>query len=256
MTKNIDLSRHTSIGIGPCVEVQIIEKEGDFSEYFILGRGNNLLISNNPPKMAMLGDNFDYIKIINGMLVVGAATSSGKLLTFCRKNNIAGFELLAKLPGNMGGLVKMNAGLKEWEIFNNLICITTNHGTFHKNQIEYGYRHTVIDGVIFEICFLIKEGFNQEMMDFFIKLRDNQPHEKSAGSCFKNPTNIAAGKLIQDVGLKGFRIGDMAFSEKHANFLVNLGNGKFEDAMQLIQLAVQKVKSEFDITLQTEIIIL
>lgn len=257
MRKTINLAKYTSMGIGPIVEVDIIKNENDYKDYhFILGRGNNLLVSNNPPKLAILGENYDYIKIQNDMLIVGAATSSGKLLTFCKKNNIGGFELLAKLPGNIGGLVKMNAGLKEWEIFNNLICITTNQGTFHKNHLEYSYRHTKIEGVILEICFNIKNGFDEKMMEFFIKLRDNQPHEKSAGSCFKNPQNCAAGKLIEDVGLKGFRIGDMAFSKIHANFLVNLGDGNFEDALILINLAKLKVFTQFGINLETEIIIL
>ncbi len=253
MTKTVDLSRHTSIGIGPVVEVKIIDKQSDYSGEFILGRGNNLLISPTPPKMAMLGENYDYIEIKNNILVVGAATSSGKLLTFCKKNNIGGFELLAKLPGNIGGLVKMNAGLKEWEIFNHIICVTTNQGTFHKNFIKFGYRHTKLDGIILEACFEINKGFDNNLMDYFIKLRDNQPHEKSAGSCFKNPPNNFAGKLIEDAGLKGFRIGNMAFSEVHANFLVNLGGGTFDEAIAVINHAKETIKKKFDVDLELEV---
>ena len=253
MTKTIDLSRHTSIGIGPIAQVKIIENVGDCGDEFIIGRGNNLLISPTPPRLAMLGDCYDYIEIKNNILVVGAATSSGKLLTFCKKHDIAGFELLAKLPGNIGGLVKMNAGLKEWEIFENLICLTTNRGTFHKKQISHAYRSTNIDGVILEVCFEIKNGFDQKMMDFFIKLRDNQPGEKSAGSCFKNPPNAFAGKLIEEAGLKGFQKGQMAFSAKHANFLVNLGGGTFEDAIWLIEHAKNTIKEKFGVDLELEI---
>lgn len=253
MTKTVDLSRHTSIGIGPTVEVKIIEKQSDYCDEFVLGRGNNLLISPNPPKMAMLGENYDYIEIKNNILIVGAATSSGKLLTFCKKNNISGFEFLAKLPGNIGGLVKMNAGLKEWEIFNHLICVTTNQGTFHKNFIKFSYRNAQLKGIILEACFEINRGFDTELMDFFIKLRDNQPHEKSAGSCFKNPPNNFAGKLIEEAGLKGYRVGNMAFGEKHANFLVNLGSGTFEEATEIIKFAQKTVKEKFAVDLELEI---
>jgi len=135
MTKLIDFKKYTSIHIGGKHQVQIINEIGNYSGYRILGRGNNTLISNNPPSLAILGENFDYIKEEDNLLLVGAATTSGKLLTYCRKNDIAHFELLAKLPGNMGGLVKMNAGLKQWEIFNYLYSITTQDGVILKQDI-------------------------------------------------------------------------------------------------------------------------
>jgi len=84
-------------------------------------------------------------------------------------------------------------------------------------------------------------------------MRDNQPHMPSAGSCFKNPQGQSAGFLIESVGLKGYKIGNMSFSEQHANFLVNLGNGTFEDAMALINLAKKRVKEKFNISLELEI---
>ena len=83
--------------------------------------------------------------------------------------------------------------------------------------------------------------------------RDNQPKEPSAGSCFKNPPNNFAGKLLDESGLKGFKIGNMAFCETHANFLVNLGNGTFGDALQLIELAKRKVFEKSGIELELEI---
>ena len=93
------------------------------------------------------------------------------------------------------------------------------------------------------------------MQNEFVKMRDNQPQIASAGSCFKNPKGDFAGRLIEAVGLKGHRIGDMEFSNTHANFLVNHGNGTFEDAIHLIDLAKKKVKEEFNIDLEEEIII-
>ena len=93
------------------------------------------------------------------------------------------------------------------------------------------------------------------MLKEFNKMRDNQPHVPSAGSCFKNPKGDFAGRLIQEVGLKGKRRGDMSFSEQHANFLVNNGDGTFEDAIYLINLAKEKIKEQFDIDIEEEIII-
>jgi UDP-N-acetylmuramate dehydrogenase len=256
MKKTIDFKKYTSIHIGPKCEVKIIDEIGKYSGYKIIGKGNNLLLSPNPPKLAILGDHFDYIIQKNNKLIVGAATTSGKLLTYCKKNNIAHFELLAKLPGNMGGLVKMNAGLKQWEIFNHLYSITTEKGTFLKEEIPHSYRDTQIDGIIFEIVFTIENGYDKELQKMFNQMRENQPSLPSAGSCFKNPKSNSAGYLIEKAGLKGYTIGGMAFSSIHANFLVNLGGGTYDEAIKLISLAKQKVKEQFDIELEEEIIIL
>lgn len=253
MTKKINFKKYTSIHIGGEYDVKIIDQIGDYSEYKILGRGHNSLISNNPPALAILGDEFDYIKEKNGLLIVGAATSSGKLLTYCRKNNIAHFELLAKLPGNMGGLIKMNAGLKKWEIFNFLHSIKTQDGIFLKDEIPHSYRYTKINGIVYEVRFIIEKGYDKEQQKVFNKMRDNQPNLPSAGSCFKNPEKFSAGYLIENVGLKGYQIGGMSFSELHANFLVNLGDGTYDEAIELITLAKNKVKEKFNIDLEVEI---
>jgi len=257
MQKTIDFKKYSSISIGGKHTVKVINEVANYPKYYIIGRANNLLVSNNPPPIAILGDEFDYIIQKDGKLIVGASTSSGKLLTYCRNNNIANLELLAKLPGNIGGLVKMNAGLKQWEIFNNLISIKTQDGQILKDDINHSYRYTNIKGIIFEVTFDIEYGFSKEQQNMFIKMRDNQPKMPSAGSCFKNPKNThSAGYLIDKVGLKGHTIGGMAFSSLHANFLVNIGDGTFDEAIKLINLAKQKVKDEFDITLEEEIIIL
>jgi len=253
MFKTINFKKYTSIHIGGEYNVKVINEIGEYSQFRILGRGNNILISNTPPPMALLGEKFDYIEQVDDKLIVGAATSSGKLLTYCRKNDIAHFELLAKLPGNMGGLVKMNAGLKEWEIFNYLYSIKTQDGEILKKDIPHSYRHTQIDGIIYEITFIVEKGYDKELQKMFNTMRDNQPNLPSAGSCFKNPKDNSAGYLIEQVGLKGYQIGNMAFSSQHANFLVNLGEGTFDDATKLINLAKEKVKKQFNIELELEI---
>lgn len=254
--RTIDFKKYSSIKIGPVLDVLEINEIGDYSDYQIIGRGNNLLISPNVNKnFAILGSAFDYIKQEGNLLYVGCATTSGKLLTFTRNNDIANLEFLAKLPGNLGGLVKMNAGLKSWEMFNYIYSIKTKDGYIKKEDVEYSYRETKLDTIVYEVVFNIEYGFSKDMLKEFNKMRDNQPHVPSAGSCFKNPKGDFAGRLIQEIGLKGQRRGDMSFSEEHANFLVNYGDGTFEDAIYLIEVAKKKIKEQFSIDIEEEIII-
>jgi len=255
MDKIIDFKRYSSIHIGDKHSVKIINDISNYDDYTILGRCNNTLISPYAKNLAILGDKFDYIYQKDEKLIVGAATSSGKLLTYCKKNDIANFELLAKLPGNMGGLVKMNAGLKEYEIFNHLHSIKTQDGIILKKDIPHSYRYTNIKGIVYEVTFDIQKGYCKQTQDMFVHMRDNQPNLPSAGSCFKNPKEYSAGYLIENVGLKGYVIGGMSFSSQHANFLVNLGDGTYNEAIELINLAKQKVKDKFNIDLELEIII-
>jgi len=253
--KEIDFSRYSSLKIGPKADVLVINKIGEYPEYEILGRANNVLISPNHPKFAILGEEFDYIRKEDDLLYVGCATTSGKLLTFTRNNDIADLEFLAKLPGNIGGLVKMNAGLKSWEVFNYIHSIKTKDGYIKKEDINYSYRHTKIDTIVYEVVFDISYGFSKDKLKQFNKMRDNQPHAASAGSCFVNPDGDYAGRLIEAIGLKGFEKGSMSFSKEHANFLVNNGDGTYEDAVYLIDLAKSKIKEQFNIDIKEEVII-
>jgi len=257
MTKTIHFATYSSIRIGPSVDVLILDAPVALPEgYRIIGGANNVLVSPNPPKLAMLGKCFDFIRREANVLHVGGATPSGKMLSFAKKHNLAGFELMQKLPGTMGGMIAMNAGLKEWEVFNNLIAIRTEKGWIEKEAIEHGYRFAKIEGIVYEATFTCKEGFDEALLAMFKKMRDNQPQYPSAGSCFKNPKGHYAGKLIEDVGFKGKRIGNMSFSEQHANFLVNLGGGTYEEAIALIGLVKEEVFNRFEVSLEEEIIIL
>jgi len=256
-TKLIDFSKYSSIKIGQQEDVSILEKCSDFTDkHYLLGSSNNTLIGTQPPPLIILSKRYDYIKIEDNILKIGGATPSGKIASFCKKNDIADFEFVSHLPGTLGGLVYMNAGLKEYEIFNNLINITTCSGLKEKEEIDFGYRYTDINSPILEATFKISYGFDKEKVELFKKMRSNQPSTPSAGSCFKNPEGDYAGRLIEAVGLKGNKIGSMEFSQVHANFLVNHGGGTFDDAISLIKEAQQRVLKEFDIWLECEIIIL
>ena len=256
-TKDINFKNYSSFKIGGVIEVSLLEDDFfNLDEYYLIGSCNNTLVGSNPPKLMMLSKKYNYIKIEDNLLKIGGATPSGKIASFCKKNDIANFELVSHLPGKLGGLVYMNAGLKEFEIFNHLVSIKTTSGIKMKKDIAFGYRYTDIKEPILEASFKLTSGFDIDKVAMFKKMRENQPSTPSAGSCFKNPQGDYAGRLIEAVGLKGVMQGNMCFSKEHANFLVNNGNGTFEDAMYLIQEAQKKVYTAFSIWLECEIVVL
>jgi UDP-N-acetylmuramate dehydrogenase len=255
--KTIDFSKFSSIKVGNKIEVLMIEK-GDIipQDRLIIGHANNLLVSPTPPELMMLSKDFDFMELNKDILTIGCATPTGKVVSFARKHDIAGFEFFSKLPGSVGGMIAMNAGVKSYEIFNILESIKINDEWIEKDNIEYGYRFAKLCGVVTEARFKITHGFSQELLDSLIALRANQPKEPSAGSAFKNPPNDYAGRIIEAIGLKGVRKGGMGWSEVHANFLVNFGGGNFEDALYLLTEAKKRAKEQFGIELQEEIQVL
>ncbi len=255
--KTIDFSRYSSIRVGQPTEVLMIEK-GDTipRDHYLIGGANNLLVSPTPPPLMMLSKDFAYIQEKEEMLIIGAAMPTGRIVSYMKKHDIAGFEFCAKLPGTLGGMLAMNAGVKTYEIFNILHSIEIDGVWIPKEEIPHGYRFARLGGTATAAKFKIERGYDRHLHDELLKLRANQPSDPSAGSAFKNPENDAAGRLIDAVGLKGFRKGDMAWSNIHANFLVNLGNGSFHDAKYLLDLAKERVWEKFHIALQEEIILL
>jgi len=255
--KTIDFSKFSSFKIGPIVDVALLEHAEQWSDaHYLIGACNNTLVGPFPPPLMTLSKEYDFIKIEENTLIIGAATPSGKVASYCKKNNIANFEFLSHLPGKLGGLIYMNAGLKEYEIFNILTHIRTTSGIKTKDELCYGYRYTNINEPILEASFVLEHGFCPQKLEMFKKMRANQPSTPSAGSCFKNPQGDYAGRLIEAVGLKGVMRGNMCFSTQHANFLVNHGSGVFEDAIWLIEEAQSRVYKAFGIWLECEIVVL
>jgi UDP-N-acetylmuramate dehydrogenase len=252
--KTIDFSKFSSIKIGQATEVLMIEKGDDIpGDRYLIGGANNLLISPNPPALMMLSKDFAAIKEEDSMLTIGAAMPTGRILSYVKKHDIAGFEFCSKLPGTLGGMLAMNAGVKTYEIFNILHSVKINGKWILAKEIKHGYRYAELGGFATHARFKTDKGFDQALLESLLNLRSNQPSHPSAGSAFKNPENDHAGRLIEAVGLKGLRKGDMQWSELHANFLVNLGEGTFEEAKYLIDLAKEKVSEKFDIVLKEEI---
>ena len=255
--KTIDFSKYSSIKVGQPTEVLMIEKDDTLpTDRYLIGGANNLLISPTPPPLMMLSKDFAFIKEEEGYLTIGAAMPTGRIVSYTKKHDISGFEFCSKLPGTLGGMLAMNAGVKSYEIFNILHAIKINGKWTQVEDIEHGYRFAKLDGIATEAKFKIVKGFDAQLLNDLLNLRSNQPHNPSAGSAFKNPENDYAGRLIEEVGFKGLRKGDMQWSDVHANFLVNLGNGTFSDAKYLIDLVKEEVLEKCEITLIEEIKIL
>ena len=253
-SKTIDFSKYSSIKVGQPTEVMMIEKGDEIpKDRYLIGGANNLLISPTPPPLMMLSKDFAYIEQKDDMLTIGTAMPTGRIVSYARKNDISGFEFCAKLPGTLGGLLAMNAGVKSYEIFNILHSIEINGQWIPREKIDHGYRYAQLGGVATAAKFKIHRGFDQDLLNELLAMRNNQPHEPSAGSAFKNPLNDHAGRLIESVGLKGVKKGNMQWSDIHANFLVNLGGGTYEDAKTLLELAKEKVKAQYGIALKEEI---
>ena len=256
-TKTIDFSTYSSIRIGQPIEVLLIEKDDIIpTDRYLIGGANNLLISPNPSPLMMLSKDFATIVEKDGMLEIGAAMPTGRIVSYAKKHDIAGFEFCAKLPGTLGGMLAINAGVKSYEVYDILHSVQINGRWVMKEQIPHGYRFAELGGIATAARFEIHRGYSQTLNEELRAMRANQPNDPSAGSAFKNPIGDAAGRLIDAVGLKGYRQGDMAWSKVHANFLVNLGSGTYEDAIMLIELAKEKVFKVFGVLLEEEIKIL
>ncbi|MCR2054533.1 UDP-N-acetylmuramate dehydrogenase [Campylobacter helveticus] len=256
----IDFKKYSSVRIGSVFEVELLDSVAEF-DGFLIGGANNLLISDTPKKMGILSDKFDFIKILDKntefiTLQIGCATKSSTMYQFAKQHNLKGFEFLTKIPGKLGGLLKMNAGLKDCNISTNLSKIMTAKGEIKREDIAFSYRFCPLNMPFFWAEFKLNYGFDTEK-DVALKLaRNNQPSGASFGSIFKNPSGDFAGRLIESVGLKGFSKNDAKLSEKHANFLINKKNATFDDAIFLIELARKRVFEEFGIKLENEVIIL
>ena len=200
----------------------------------------------------------------------GAGVSLARLCIFALDNSLSGLEFAYGIPGTVGGAVYMNAGAYGGEIKDVLKCVT--HITLELiteqksvGELSLSYRHSFYsdnDGYFilnaqFELQKDDPKLIKERMDDFLSRRKSKQPIEyPSAGSTFKRPDGYFAGKLIEDCGLKGYRIGGAMVSEKHAGFVINYDNATTEDILNLITYIQKTVKEKTGITLETEVKIL
>jgi len=232
-----------------------------------LGAGSNILVSDEGfDGIIASTKNLSGIEELEGFLNVLAGTRVNSLIGYCVKNNLAGLEFLTGIPGTIGGCLIMNAGTKQKSISDavKIVEYMNHEGIWlkeNKKNLLWKYRHSQLKEKSFFIfsCSLKTEAGNRETIrriiaDTMQKRKTSQPLEyPSAGSVFKNPPDGFAGKLIEDAGLKGYRIGDAAVSEKHANFIINLGSATSSDIWKIICHIQETVKKQYNINLETEI---
>ena len=239
--------------------------------YFVLGNGSNLLVSDEgyDGVMVYLGEEFSEVEINGMQMRAKAATLLGKVARMAMEEGLAGLEFAAGIPGSLGGGVVMNAGAYGGELSQVVTKVRAMNPEgeiveLEKNQLLLGYRTSIFKTqpfVILEVFMELQKGNKEEILakiKEYTKARvEKQPLEyPSAGSTFKRPEGHFAGKLIMDAGLRGYRIGDAQVSEKHCGFVINRGNATATEIKTLMEDVAKKVKEEFGVDLEAEVILL
>ena len=242
--------------------------------YTIIGNGSNLLVKDGGIRgmVVELGVDAGMIHMKDGsthMITAEAGVRLGNLAQKAAEHSLRGLEFAAGIPGTVGGAVFMNAGAYGGEIKDVLHSVTVleENGavtTVPAKDLELSYRHSAVEEnnyIILSASFLLEEGDETEiratMSDYSRRRLEKQPLEfPSAGSTFKRPEGMFAGKLIQDAGLRGFRVGDAQVSEKHCGFVINRGNATAKDLLELIAQVQTRVQEQFGVHLETEVRIL
>jgi len=243
---------------------------------FILGAGSNLLISDKGFSGLVIKIQYSTSNIQYSKILTGAGTSLSRLVNVAASAGLTGLEWAAGIPGTVGGAVYGNAGAFGKSMKDVIKTVTVLKIPNPKSQIpnkfqikkyknkecRFGYRDSIFkkrkDLIIISITLQLKKGKKKEigniMKEYLEYKKKTQPlNFPSAGSVFKNPKGFFAAELIEKCKLKGKKIGNAKFSEKHANFIVNLGGAAAQDVKKLINLAKKSVKNKFKVKLEEEI---
>jgi len=234
--------------------------------FIALGKGSNLLVNDDGFRGAVVNieSSLKSIYAEGSRIVAEAGVSLNRFVDFCMQRGLRGVEMLAGIPGTIGGAVIMNAGAYGGEISNYMIDVEViRNGTIimlKKEEIGFNYRHASLQDsdVVLSASFILPAGNRDELMkmrnDYVMQRNRKHPvNLPNCGSVFKNPSGSSAAKLIEEAGLKGFKNGNAQISEKHANFIVNLGGATAKDVLNLIELAKKTVREKFNIELDLEV---
>lgn len=235
-------------------------------KYLILGGGSNVILARPVFDVVIKLDRLNNYSINGNIVKAEAGVSLISLSNKCMKEGLLGLAFAGGIPGLVGASTSMNAGAYKEEISDYLkeVKVLTpdlNIITMTKEELEFSYRDSFLkrnkDYICLETTFEMKKEEPikiKELMDDRKKRRiESQPLDKpSAGSVFRNPDGMSAGKLIDDLGLKGYSVGGASISEKHANFIINDGTATYDDIIELIDFIKKKVKKEYDIDLILE----
>jgi UDP-N-acetylenolpyruvoylglucosamine reductase len=233
----------------------------------MLGRGSNLLIREGGIRGVVISlghSNFSNLHVEGNRLICGAGVRLKLVSETARKAGLSGLEFFEGIPGCVGGALRMNAGAMKSYAFEPLLQLTTmdRQGMIHQwdaEDVEARYRqcpllkeHIALEAV-FQGIPNDPDRIKKVMDEYSQHRRQTQPIASSAGCMFKNPTEIPAGKLIEELGLKGTRVGDAMVSDLHGNFIVNRGNATSSDVLALIEQVRSRAKLERNIDLEVEV---
>ncbi len=274
------MKEHTSFKIGGPAKYFVTPSDGtqltktvefcneNNQEYFVLGNGTNLLVSDTgyDGVIIQIRKYFNELRIEGDMIYAGAGCLLSKVAAAAAAKELEGFEFAAGIPGTVGGAVVMNAGAYGSEIKDviegALVCIPgIGEVKVPAEKLELGYRTSVFeknDWIITGAVFKLKKGSGVSIENKMNELREmrkeKQPLEfPSAGSSFKRPEGNFAGKLIEDAGLKGFSIGGAQISEKHAGFIINRQDADASQVMELYRYTMRKVEETSGVKLVPEV---
>lgn len=254
--------------------------------YVLLGKGSNLLVSDRGFRGVVITLEKYFREITRNAIVFSdgkeafdkkeengtvckvtakAGISLSRLAAYAAEHSLEGLEFASGIPGTLGGAVVMNAGAYDGEIskvlVNARILFSGNIRNYSNQELQFGYRHSILmeqKGIVLSADFILKKGnretIREKMANFNQRRREKQPLEyPSAGSTFKRPKGYFAGKLIEDAGLKGYRVGEMEVSKKHSGFVINTGHGTAKQALQLIRDVQRIVLEKYHVILEPEV---
>lgn len=239
-----------------------------FDEYFILGKGSNVAFSENEFDGAVIQSKINYIDFDSktNKLELGSGTYLPDLSRFLKSKNLSDGEFLLGIPGTVGGALSMNAGCYGYEFLDYVEAFeyfdikSKKIKTINKSQINYGYRFTDIDdSIILSVTMIFPDGdpdkISKNMKEFTNHRKNTQPSALyNAGSVFKNGEDYYAAELIENAGLKGYKIDGVRVSEKHSNFFIADKDAKSSALYKLVNFVKDSIFDKYDVMLQEEII--
>jgi UDP-N-acetylmuramate dehydrogenase len=279
--RDASLSELTSLGIGGTTDLLRITKHESIPDLLklldengiahkFLGGGSNLLVVDGelPWVVLQLAAREPDVILEGNFARVDAAADLGRTVTYCAKHDLGGMEGLFGVPGTVGGALRMNAGAYGMQIGTYVREVKLYRAATRKievlrgNQISFEYRHTSFapDDMMLAVTLeLPSKPYKEILQGIRIcneKRRSSQPlGQKSAGCIFKNPPGASAGRMIDELGLKGLHVGDARVSDRHANFFVNNGHASARDMLALIGEVRERVNKAYRVALENEVVV-
>jgi UDP-N-acetylmuramate dehydrogenase len=277
----VSLAELTSLGIGGTSDVLLIHKHESIPEMIrllkesgtphrFLGGGSNVLLPDGelPWAVLQLARQEPEVRFDGNSVYVDCAADLGRTVTLCAKHDLGGMEGLIGVPGSIGGALRMNAGaygtqigafVREVRVYR---AASERIETLRGAEINFEYRHTSFasDDIMLAVRLeLPSKPYAEILQGIRIcneKRRASQPlNQKSAGCIFKNPPGGSAGRMIDELGLKGHRVGDARVSDRHANFFINAGHASAADMLELIADVRRRVRERYGVELEEEVIV-